>query len=351
MPNTITINNRVIGPDSPTYLIAELSANHGNSLAQAREMVQAAAESGADAVKLQTFTAETMTLNSNRPEFLIRGGLWDGRNLYELYEEAHTPWEWHSELQELAHASGLDFFSTPYDKTAADFLHELNVPAFKIASFELVDLPLIEYVARLGKPLIMSTGMATLEEIEKAVKTARENGTQEIALLKCTSSYPAPVKDANLRTIPHLSETFDVIAGLSDHTLGISVPIASVALGGRIIEKHFCLSRDSPGLDTEFSLTPESFRLMANSIREAEESLGSVSYGMTESQELGKKYRRSLYAARTIPAGEELTEENIRSIRPGNGLAPEYLPQILGKVASVTINAHTPLEWDMIQKD
>src|SRR5579864_2348550 len=291
----IEIGKRFIGEGHPTYVIAEVSANHGQQYEQAVAIVRAAKEAGADAIKLQTYTADTMTIACNRPEFLIKGTLWQGRNLHDLYREAHTPWEWHPRLREVAHELEIDLFSAPFDATAVDFLESMNVPAYKLASFELVDIPLIQKMAKTGKPLIMSTGMATVAEIEEAVRTAREAGATQIALLKCTSAYPAPPEEMNLRTIPELSQRFGVPAGLSDHTLGTAVPVAAVALGACIIEKHITLSRSDPGPDSAFSLEPEEFKATVDEIRIAEKALGTVHFGFSPKEEGNRVLRRSLF--------------------------------------------------------
>ncbi len=345
----LLIGNRRIGAGSPTYIIAELSANHGQDFDQAVRLVRAAREVGADAVKLQTYTPDTLTLRSDRPEFRVGGGtLWDGRTLYDLYGEAYTPWEWQPKLKELADDLGLDLFSTPFDPTAVDFLERMNVPAFKVASFELVDLPLIERIARTGKPIIMSTGMATLAEIAEAVDTVRKAGGKGLALLKCTSAYPAPPEEMNLRTIPHLAEAFGVPAGLSDHTLGIAVPVAAVALGAGIIEKHFTLSRAEPGPDSAFSLEPAEFRAMVEAVRTAERGLGSVHYGVSGKEEAARMFRRSLFVVADVRAGERFTEKNVRSIRPSHGLAPRFWHQVLGRHATRDVARGTPLTWELI---
>lgn len=342
------IGERIIGLSCPTYIIAEMSGNHGQNFEQAVDILKAAKESGADAIKLQTYTADTLTIDSNEPPFQINGGLWDGRNLYELYKEAYTPWDWQPKLKAVADELGIDFFSTPFDDTAVDFLEEMNVPVHKIASFEMIDHGLLRKIAQTGKPIIMSTGMATLGEIEESVKTLRENGANEIALLKCTSSYPAPPEEMNLRTIPHLAEAFDVVAGLSDHTLGFSVPVSAVALGACIIEKHFTLSRDLPGPDTAFSLEPDEFKQMVDAVRTVEKALGKVSYGVSEKESKSRNFRRSLFVVQDIKAGEKLTNENIRSIRPGNGLPPKHLDEIFGQKAAVAIKRGTPLSWNLV---
>ncbi|MCW8138884.1 MAG: pseudaminic acid synthase, partial [Planctomycetota bacterium] len=288
------IGEREIGPGHPTFVVAELSANHHQRFDEAVELVRAAKAAGADAVKLQTYTADTMTIASERPEFRVRGGmLWDGRLLHDLYQEAYTPWEWQPKLKDLAEELGLECFSTPFDATAVEFLEAMNVPAHKVASFEVVDLPLLERIGRTGKPVIMSTGMATLAEIDEAVRTLRGAGCPALALLKCTSAYPAPPEAANLRTIPHLAAAFGVVAGLSDHTLGTAVPVAAVALGAYVIEKHFTLSRDVPGPDSAFSLEPPEFRQMVDAVRVAEQALGAVTYGPSQHERAGLAFRRS----------------------------------------------------------
>jgi N-acetylneuraminate synthase len=345
----LTIGARRIGAGNPVYLIAELSANHGQSFEQAVRLVRAAKEAGADAVKLQTYTADTLTIRSNRPEFRIGGGtLWDGRTLYDLYSEAYTPWEWQPKLKALADDLGLDLFSTPFDPSAVQFLEQMNVPAYKVASFELVDLPLIERIARTGKPMIMSTGMATLAEIADAVDVARRAGAGGLALLKCTSAYPAPPDEMNLRTIPHLAEAFGMPAGLSDHTLGIAVPVAAVALGACIIEKHFTLSRAEPGPDSAFSLEPQEFRAMVEGVRTAERALGSIHYGLCGQDEASRAFRRSLFVVEDVKAGEPFTERNVRSIRPGHGLPPRFLGEVLGRRATGDLVRGTPLHWGLI---
>jgi len=340
--NSFDINKKVL-------IVAELSANHNQDLELAKETIYAIKESGADAVKLQTYTPDTMTIDSNKEYFRIRQGtLWDGKTFYELYKEAYTPWEWHYELKELAEKLGLVFFSTPFDKTAVDFLEELGVPAYKIASFEITDIPLIEYVASKGKPVIISTGIATLSDIEEAVSACRRAGNDKIVLLKCVSAYPAPLEDVNLRTIPNMAETFGCTVGLSDHTPGISVPIAAVALGAKVIEKHFILSKDINSPDREFSLTPEEFGEMVKAIRDVEKALGKVSYELTEKMKKGREFARSLFVVKDMKKGEVFTEENVRSIRPGYGLHPKFLKDILGRRARKDIEKGTPLSWDLV---
>jgi N-acetylneuraminate synthase len=350
MISSFKIGNRKIGPGQPVYVIAELSANHNGNFEQAAHLVRAARECGADAVKLQTYTADTLTIPCDRPEFRIGGGtLWDGRTLHNLYAEAYTPWDWHPKLKVVADEVVLDLFSSPFDSTAVDFLEQINVPAYKVASFELVDLPLIEKIARTGKPIIMSTGMATLAEIAEAVEAVRRVSAAGLCLLKCTSAYPAPPEEMNLRTIPHLAEAFGVPAGLSDHTLGIAVPVAAVALGACIIEKHFTLSRADPGPDSAFSLEPHEFRAMVDGVRTAEKALGTVHYGLCGRDEASRVFRRSLYVVKDIRSGEALTEENVRSIRPGHGLPPKYLPNILGRHAAHDLARGTPLTWNLLE--
>ena len=346
---TIKIGNRVISHNSPTFIIAELSANHKQDLELAKDTIYSIKESGADAVKLQTYTPDTITIDCNNEYFQIKQGtLWDGKTFYQLYQEAYTPWEWHYELKELAEKLGLVFFSTPFDKTAVDFLEELNVPAYKIASFEITDIPLIEYAASKGKPLIISTGIATLCDIQEAVEACKRVGNDQIILLKCVSAYPASLEDVNLKTIPNMAQTFNCIVGLSDHTLGISVPIAAVALGAKVIEKHFILSRDIDSPDKEFSLTPDEFKEMVKAIREVEKALGKVSYELTEKMKKSREFARSLFVIKDIKAGEIFTEENVRSIRPGYGLHPKFLKEVMGRKAKKDINKGTPLTWNLI---
>jgi pseudaminic acid synthase len=338
-----------VGPGHPTYVVAELSANHNGSLERARELVRAAADAGADAIKLQTYTADTLTIACDGPPFRIKGGtLWDGRTLHDLYQEAFTPWEWQPELKRLAEELGMQCFSTPFDASAVDLLEDMGVPCHKIASFEVVDHALIERVARTGKPIIMSTGMATLEEIEDAVNAARGAGCEELVLLKCTSAYPAPAEEMDLRTIPHLAEAFGVVAGLSDHTLGIAAPVAAVALGASLIEKHFTLSRADPGPDSAFSLEPAELREMIAAVRVVEKALGKVYYGVHEREAASRAFRRSLFVVKDVKAGEVLTEEHVRSIRPGHGLAPKHLPEVLGRRAARDIARGTPLAWELV---
>lgn len=345
----ITIDGRFIGPEKPVYVVAELSANHNQNFDRAVRLIEAAKEAGADAVKLQTYTPDTITIKTNRREFQIDNGtLWDGRSLHELYSQAFTPWEWQPRLKDLANAHGLALFSSPFDGTAVDFLETMAVPAYKIASFELVDIPLVQRVARTGKPLIMSTGMATVEEIEEAITSAWDAGAREIALLKCTSAYPSRPEQMNLRTIVELAHRFELPVGLSDHTLGIAVPVAAVALGACIVEKHLTLSRQDGGPDSAFSLEPHEFSAMVEAIRFAEKALGSVHFGPGEEEQPSLRFRRSLFAVEDIKCGEPFTSRNVRSIRPAHGLHTRHLPQILGHHAACDIERGTPLDWSLI---
>ena len=343
------IGSRKVGPDASVYVIAELSANHNQDFDRAVQTIRAAKDAGADAVKLQTYTPDTITLASDRDEFRINAGtLWDGRTLHDLYREAFMPWEWQPRLKKAAEDLGLDLFSTAFDSTAVDFLEEMNVMVHKVASFELVDVSLIQKMARTGKPLIMSTGMATVEEIDEAVQSAREAGATQIGLLKCTSAYPAPAEDMNLRTIPEMMRRFGVPIGLSDHTMGIAAPVAAVALGACIVEKHLTLSRSLPGPDSAFSLEPDEFKSMVEAVRTAEKALGTVSFGAAGEQQSSKSFRRSLFVVEDIEQGAEFTTSNLRSIRPGHGLHPRHLPEMLGKRAAQDIKKGTPLNWDLI---
>ena len=333
------------------YIIAEVSANHNGSIERAESIVRAAADNGANAVKLQTYTADTMTIPCDTEYFRIKGTLWEGKNLHALYQEAHTPWEWQPRLKALANDLGMDCFSTPFDATAVDFLEKMDVPCHKVASFEVVDIPLLKKIAATGKPVIMSTGMASLAEIDEAVTTLRGNGTTELALLKCTSAYPAPPEEANLRTIPHLARAFNCVAGLSDHTLGGAVAVGAVALGARIIEKHFTLARADGGPDSAFSMEPDEFKQMVQDIRTVEKALGSVCYDLTPKQKESKVFRRSLFVVKDMKAGDVFTEENVRSIRPGYGLHPRFLSIILGKQAAINIRQGTPLSLSYAMLD
>jgi pseudaminic acid synthase len=336
-------NNRKV------FIIAELSANHNQNFDLAVESILAIAKTGADAIKLQTYTADTITLNVNSPYFKTQDdGLWSGTTLYKLYQEAYTPWEWQPKLKEIAEQEGLICFSSPFDLTAVDFLEQMNVPAYKIASFEINDIPLIEYVASKGKPVIISTGIATLADIEEAVQACKRKGNNQIALLKCTSQYPAPVEEANLNTIPNMAETFKTVVGLSDHTMELAVPVAAVALGARIIEKHFILDRSLGGPDASFSLNPTEFKAMVDAVRQTEKALGTISYELTDKTIKSREHSRSLFVVKDIRAGEVFTEENIRSIRPGYGLHTRHYQEILGRKATQDLEKGTPLSWKMI---
>lgn len=327
------IGKHEISRDSRAFIIAELSANHNGSLETAIETVRAAKRAGADAIKLQTYTADTITIDSRKEDFIIKGTIWEGRNLHDLYSEAYTPWEWHGRLMEVAKEEGLECFSSPFDPTAVEFLEGLNVPAYKVASFEITDIPLIELIASKGKPVIISTGIATEEDIEWALEACHRMGNTEIALLKCTSSYPAPIEEANLVMIRDFAERYGVIVGLSDHTMGSTAPIVSVCMGAKIIEKHFILDRSIGGPDASFSMNEVEFTDMVNAVREAEKALGVVDYRLTEKQQKGKDFSRSLYVVADVEEGEVFTEKNIRSIRPGYGMHPRFYREILGKKA------------------
>lgn len=348
MPSHIAIGDRSIGPGKPVYVIAEVSANHNHDFERAVKIIEAAHEAGADAVKLQTYTPDTMTIASDRAEFRVSGTIWHGRNLHDLYGEAYTPWDWQPRLKEIANRLGMDLFSTPFDATAVDFLEKMHVPAHKLASFELVDLPLIERMARTGKPLIMSTGMATEAEIDEGVKTARRAGAEQIALLKCTSAYPAAPEEMNLRTIPELARKFDVPAGLSDHSMDVAVPVTAVALGAAIIEKHLTLSRGEPGPDSAFSLEPSEFKAVVDAVRITEKALGRVHFGPDGSEADSRVFRRSLFVVKDVKRGEVFTAENVRSIRPGHGLHTRHLIEVLGCRALQNIERGTPLSWELV---
>jgi pseudaminic acid synthase len=345
----IKINDHLIGRGVPVYIIAEMSANHNQSLDNAIAIVKAAKEAGADAIKLQTYTADTMTIDCNERYFQIgKETIWAGKTLYRLYQEAYTPWEWHEQLRDVAKELGLDFFSTPFDNTAVDFLESLQVPAYKVASFEIVDIPLLKRIGATGKPVIVSTGMASLFEIEEAITALKESGSGEIALLKCTSAYPAPPEEMKLGIIPVFINRFKLPIGLSDHTMGISVPIAAVALGACIIEKHFTLSRSIPGPDSPFSLEPHEFKAMVEAVRTVEKALDSDINAPCPHEQASVVFRRSLFVVKDIRKGEHLTPQNIRGIRPGHGLPPKYLDRVLGKTASTDIKRGTPLSIDLI---
>lgn len=347
--NRMEIGTRRLGPEEPCLIVAELSANHRQNLGAARRLVQAAARAGADAVKLQTYRADTITLDADTPPFRVGGGtLWDGRRLYDLYDEAHTPWEWHAELATLAAEEGLVWFSSPFDPSAVDFLEGLGCPAYKIASFELVDLPLLRQVARTGKPVIASTGMATLSEIEEAVTTLRAAGSTALALLEANSGYPAEPSEMRLRNIPELAGRFDVVPGLSDHTLGIAVPVAAVALGARIVEKHLTLARADGGPDAAFSLEPDEFTEMVRAVRVAEVAVRTSAFGPTERERPSLAFRRSLFVAEDMAEGDRFTAENLRSVRPAHGLHTRHLDEVLGRRAKRAILKGTPLTWELV---
>lgn len=347
----ITIAGRDISRHQPPYIIAELSANHNGKLETALRIIEEAAKAGADAVKLQTYRPDTITLNSDAEDFKIRGGLWDGRTLYELYEEAHMPWDWHKPLFEHARKIGIPIFSSPFDSTAVDLLEDLNAPAYKIASFEAVDLPLIRYAASTGKPMIISTGMANAEEIEEAITAAREGGCKELAILHCVSGYPAPAEDYNLRTIADMIDRFGLVTGLSDHTLDNTTAIASVVMGASLIEKHFTLDRNGGGPDDSFSLEPTELTALCRDAKTAWQAVGKVDYGRKSSEQGNAQFRRSLYFVKDLKAGEMITEDAVRSVRPGFGLPPKYLKSVLGKTLKVTVSAMTPVGFDVLKDD
>ena len=335
--------------NSPVFIIAELSANHNGSIQNALETIKAAKRAGADCIKLQTYTADTITLDSDNDDFKIKGTIWEGKNLHKLYQEAYTPWEWHKTLFDAAKAEGLVCFSSPFDKTSVDLLEELNAPAYKIASFEITDIPLIEYVASKGKPVIISTGIAEQEDIELALDACKRMGNDQIALLKCTSSYPAPIEEANMIMVKDLAERYGVISGLSDHTMGSTVPIVATAMGAKIIEKHFILDRSIGGPDASFSMNVEEFTAMVKAVREAEAAMGVVDYTLTDKQRKGRDFCRSLYVAEDIRAGEVFTEKNIRSVRPGFGLHPKHYKDILGKTSNQELEKGTRFKLDYLK--
>lgn len=347
--SAFAIDGRPLGPDHPPYVVAEMSGNHNGDITRAFAIMEAARAAGADAVKLQTYTADTITLDHDGPEFLIEGGLWHGRRLHELYREAHTPWDWHPALFAKGRELGLAVFSSPFDATAVDLLEGLGAPAYKIASFELVDLPLIRRIAATGKPLVMSTGMARLGEIDDAVRAAREAGCRQLLLLHCVSGYPTAPEDANLRTLPHLAQAFGVQAGLSDHTPGISVSVAAVALGATFIEKHFTLRRTDGGPDAAFSLEPAELAELVRGCRTAHAALGRVTYELKPSERPSLTFRRSLYVVADMDAGDTLTPENLRSIRPGYGLPPRHLPELLGRRVRRAVARGTAMSWDLVE--
>lgn len=346
----IAIAGRNIGPDHAPYVIAEMSANHNGNIETAFKIIEAAKQAGADAVKLQTYRPDTITLNCDSEDFRIRGGLWDGRTLYELYEEAHMPWEWHAPLFAHARKHGITIFSSPFDNTAVDLLEDLNAPAYKIASFEAVDIPLIKYVASTGKPMIISTGMADAEEIQEAIDAAREGGCKELAILHCVSGYPAPAEDYNLRTIPDMIQRFGLTVGLSDHTLDNTTAITSVAMGASIIEKHFTLDRSGGGPDDSFSLEPLELAALCKDSKTAWVALGCVDYGRKSSEQGNVKFRRSLYFVKDLKAGDVITADAVRSVRPGFGLAPKHLTDLIGKKVLKNVSSNTPLSFLLFER-
>ncbi len=347
----LSIDERLINHTVPPYVIAEMSGNHNQSLERALEIVEAAADCGVHALKLQTYTPDTLTIDSDRSEFFIsdKKSLWKGRTLYELYKDAYTPWEWHKQIFDRCRELDLTVFSTPFDDTAVDFLESLDVPAYKIASFENADLPLIKKVASTGKPIFMSTGMASLPELDESVRTARDAGCKDLILLKCTSTYPSDPVDSNILTIPHMIDTFDCMVGISDHTLGIGAAVASVALGAVAIEKHFTLSRDEGGVDSAFSLEPLEMKMLVEETRIAHDSLGSVHYGTTQSEKKSVQFRRSIFVVEDIKKGELLTQKNVRIIRPGHGLAPKHFEAVMGERAIKNIKRGTPIKWELLK--
>lgn len=348
MEDRMKIGSKEVGTGNPAYLIAEMSANHAGSLERAKEIIHAAKEAGADCIKIQTYTPDTITIDCDNQYFHISDGTWNGENLYQLYQKAYTPWEWQADLKAEADKVGIDFFSTPFDNTAVDFLENIGVEFYKIASFELVDIPLIEYVASKGKPVIMSTGMATLSEIDEAVDAVRKQGNDKIALLRCASAYPAITDEMNLRTMQNMKETFGVPVGLSDHSMGSVGAVTAVALGANIIEKHFCLDRSIENPDSSFSMNPNEYKQMVEDIRQAEKAMGCVQYGPSEQEQSSLIFRRSIFCVQDIKKGEQFTENNIRIIRPGNGLNPKFYPFIIGKTALCNIKRGEPLNFDMI---
>lgn len=349
MKKKIKIGNRYVGEGERTFLVAEVSANHLQDYGRAEAIIRAAKEAGADAVKLQTYTPDTITLDCDNDYFQItQGTIWDGTTLHKLYEEAYTPWEWQPKLMELANGLGMECFSSPFDATAVDFMREMDMPAYKVASFEINDIPLIRRIVRIGKPIIFATGIAYLEDIERALAVCKEEGNEQVILLKCTSTYPSPYEDMNLKVIPHMAETFDCLAGLSDHSMGTAVAVAGVALGAKMVEKHLTLSRADGGPDAAFSMEPEEFRKMAEEIRIVEKALGRVTYELTEKQKKSREDGRSLFVVEDIGKGEIFTEENVRSIRPAFGMHTMYYDEVIGKKARVDIAKGTPLDWKYI---
>lgn len=350
MNKEIVINGRTIGNNFPAYVIAEMSGNHNLDFDRAVKIIKAAKDSGADAIKIQTYTADSITLNCDNSFFQItQGTIWDGTTLYKLYEKAYTPWEWQPKLQKIAEGLGLDFFSSPFDFASVDFLEKMSVPAYKIASFEITDIPLIKKIAKLGKPVIISTGIARLSDIELAVDTCKQVGNEDIILLKCCSEYPTPYEDINLKTLPSMGETFDCVVGLSDHTLGTTVAGASVALGGKVVEKHLTLSRAEGGVDSAFSMEPAEFRKMVDDIRIIEQALGKVTYELTEKQKAEREHSRSLFIAENMNKGDVFTSANLRSVRPGFGLHTKHYEELLGKKINRDIKMGTPMSWNFVE--
>lgn len=350
MEKEIRIGRTLISENDPVFIIAEMSANHLMDYNRAVELIHAAKEAGADAIKIQTYKPDTITLDTDAPDFQItQGTIWDGTTLHKLYETAYTPWEWQPKLQKEAESLGLEFFSSPFDLTSVDFLEEMNVPAYKVASFEINDIPMLKKIAALGKPMILSTGVAYMSDIELALQTCREAGNEKVILLKCTSSYPCPYEDMNLRTILNMKETFDCVAGISDHSMGSAAAVAAVALGARVVEKHLTLRRADGGADAAFSMEPAEFKEMVENIRIAEKALGRVTYELTDKQKREREHSRSLYIAKDIKAGEAFTPENLRSVRPAFGLHTRYYEELLGKRAARDIQMGTPMSWELVE--
>ncbi|MFN3554340.1 MAG: pseudaminic acid synthase [Bacteroidales bacterium] len=343
------IGNKEISSTTKVFIIAELSANHNGSLETAIKTIRAAKRAGADAIKLQTYTPDTITIDCDKEDFLIKGTIWDGKKLYDLYKEAYTPWEWHKELYRVAQEEGLVCFSSPFDKTAVDLLEELNTPAYKIASFEITDIPLIEYAASKGKPMIISTGIATHEDILLALDACKRMGNHDIALLKCTSSYPAPIEEANMIMIRDMADRYGVITGLSDHTIGSTVPVVATCFGARIIEKHFILDRSIGGSDASFSMTENEFADMVRAVREAEKAIGQIDYNLSEKQVQSRAFSRSLYLVEDLKAGSTINSANVRSIRPGYGMHPKFYNEVMGKLLKQDVTKGTPLTWDILE--
>jgi pseudaminic acid synthase len=351
LKKSITIGSKTISQENDkVFIIAEMSANHLQDFELAVKIIKEAAKCGVDAIKLQTYTPDTITIDCDNKYFQItQGTIWDGTTLHKLYQEAYTPWDWQPKLKKIAEEEGLICFSSPFDKTAVDFLEDMDVPAYKIASFEINDIPFIEYIASKGKPVIMSTGIARISDIEQAIAACKRAGNEQIALLKCTSAYPSPYEDINLRTIPNIAETFDVISGISDHTMGTAVSVAAAAMGAKIVEKHFTLSRSDGGPDSAFSMEPHEMKQLVESIREIEKAMGQVSYDLTPKMEKSREHSRSLFVVKDIKSGEIFTEENVRSIRPGFGMHTKYYKDVIGKTAKTDIKKGTPMDWDLIK--